>query len=139
MVREANGGSIRENGADTRRFLLIPAIFLLGDRPAGAVKGVRVVAVFALTGVERREGNAEGGGIDLVEVRVNVKGFSKAALLFFFVGESNMEGSTFSLSNSSNEEASKARLFDDDDLFFTMLDFPLSADVDFCASAPRYQ
>lgn len=136
VVLEANGGSMRENGAETRRFLLIPAIFLLGDLPAGAVIGERAVEVFALTGVENREGNAEGGGIDFVEVNVNVNGFSKAPFLLFFVGESNTEGSTFSLSNSSKDEASKARLFEDGTLF-TILDLPLSGDVDFCARAPK--
>lgn len=136
-VVRANGGSTLEKGADTRRFLLIPAIFLLGDLPAGAVMGVRTVEVLAFTGVENREGKAEGGGIDLVEVNVNVNGFSKAPFLLFFVGESNTEGSTFSLSKSSNEEASKVRLFDDDTPF-TMLDFPPSVDADFCASAPKH-
>lgn len=136
VAREANGGSIREKGADTRRFLLIPAIFLFGDRPAGAVKGVRAVEVLAFTGVEKRDGNADGGGIDLVDVRVKVNGFSKAPCLLFFVGESNTEGSTFSLSKSSKEETSKARLLDEDTLF-TMPDLPLSADADFCASAPK--
>lgn len=137
VVREANGGSIRENGADTRRFLLIPAIFLFGERPAGAVKGVRAVAVLAFTGVENREGKAEGGGMDLVEVRVKVKAFSATPLLLFLVGESNTAGSTFSLSKSSKEAASKARLLEDDTLF-TMLDFPFKDDVDFCVSAPKH-
>jgi hypothetical protein len=79
-------------------------------------------------GVEKRDGKAEGGGIDFVEVRVKVNGFSKAPLfLLFFVGESNMAGSTFSLSKLSNEVASKARLLEEDTLL-TMLDFPFNAE-----------
>lgn len=93
VERCANGGSIREKGAETRRFLLMLAILRFGERPAGAVMGVRGAEMLDLIGVEN--GNAEGGGMDFVEVRVNVKGFASDDLAFLG-GESKVDGSTFS-------------------------------------------
>lgn len=45
---EKEGGSIRVNGAETRRFLRSKAFLDLGERPAGAVKGARGEEMFAL-------------------------------------------------------------------------------------------
>jgi hypothetical protein len=91
---------MREKGAETRRFLvLMDAILRLGERPAGAVMGVREVEMVDLMGVEK--GNAEGGGMDLVEVKEKVKGCLRMSEeevedLVFLGGESKREGSTFS-------------------------------------------
>lgn len=101
VPRDANGGSIRVNGADTRRFLLMPAILRFGDLPAGAVIGARGDDILALAGVDRRDGTVGGGGIDIAGVSENVKGFagfSQPSLLLFFDGEKRTAGSTFSLS-----------------------------------------
>lgn len=59
--REVNGGSIRVNGAEVRRLLLIPTDLRLGERPAGAVMGARAEDMLARIGVARRGG---GAGID---------------------------------------------------------------------------
>jgi len=100
--RLLNGGSTRVKGADTRRFFMMPACLRPGDRPAGAVRGVRGELVIAFTGVARRDVKA-GGGIDMVDVREKVYGFtmlSEASLLLFLDGEKRF-GSTFSESASS--------------------------------------
>lgn len=108
--REPNdGGSTRPNGAEMRRFCLIPAIFLFGERPAGAVDGARGDDdKFALKGVDiRDEGKADGGGIAFADdVKLKVNALVGVASLLFFEGESNIAGSTFSLSNSSKVEGS---------------------------------
>jgi hypothetical protein len=61
--------------------------------------GVREVEMVDLMGVEK--GNAEGGGMDLVEVKEKVKGCLRMSEeevedLVFLGGESKREGSTFS-------------------------------------------
>ena len=106
------GGSIRVNGADVRRFLprRPGALRLVGDRPAGAVEGARGDDMLAREGVDRRAG---GGGMDFAAVMVKVKGLdtlSKASLLLFFDGDLRAAGSTFSLSYSSKTAGSKGRL-----------------------------
>lgn len=49
--RDEKGGSTRVNGAETRRFLEMPACFRGGDRPAGAVSGALGDEVLARAGV----------------------------------------------------------------------------------------
>lgn len=100
--RVLNGGSTRVKGADTRRFFKMPACLRPGDRPAGAVSGVRGELMFALAGVARREVKV-GGGIDFVVLREKAYGLSalsNAPLLLFLEGEKRF-GSTFSESASS--------------------------------------
>lgn len=99
--REANGGSMRVKGAETRRVLFTPAALRLGERPAGAVMGLRGEDMLARMGVETRDGIVGGGGMALAGVREKVKGvagFSKAWLLLFLDGELKVAGSMFSLS-----------------------------------------
>lgn len=140
LPRDANGGSMRVNGAEVRRFLRIPAALRFGERPAGAVRGVRGDDMLARTGVVRREGTVGGGGMDLVVDREKVKGligFSNVSLLFFFDGELKTAGSTFSLSKSSNVEASSGRLPGER----TLLDevtLALPIKVDFWAIIPEF-
>lgn len=144
---EKEGGSMRENGAEMRRVCLRLAILrLVGERPAGAVIGVRDEEDRPRAGVDIdiRDGKAEGGGIDFAEVRLNVKGF--ASLLLFLRGdiESNMpepdeDGSTFSLSKSLKVEGSKERLLVPVGLLEEMLILPpfMSFEDDFCARTPE--
>lgn len=108
--RVLNGGSTRVKGADTRRFFEMPACLRPGDRPAGAVRGVRGELVFALAGVARREVKV-GGGIDFVVLREKAYGLtapSEASLLLFLDGEKRV-GSIFSESLSSYVEGVNAR------------------------------
>ena len=84
---------MRVKGADTRLLLLMPAILRLGERPAGAVIGVRRFEMLARRGVVRRAGTT-GGGIAFAGVKEKLK----AALLLFLDGELKTDGSTFSLS-----------------------------------------
>lgn len=96
-----DGGSIREKGAEVRRALLFSKpepLRLVGERPAGAVRGARGDDMLARAGVLNREG---GGGMDFEGdmVKVNgLNGFSEASLLLFLLGELRVVGSTFSLS-----------------------------------------
>lgn len=129
LASPKDGGSIRENGAEIRLFDLIPASFRGGERPAGAVDGARGAEIEALVGVEKRDGKAEGGGIDFTEVKEKVNGFtglSFTSLLLFLLGELKTSGSTFSLSKSSKTAGSKERLVP---LTFASLNRP----VVFCA------
>jgi hypothetical protein len=104
--RDENGGLMRVNGAEPRRFLEMPAIFRGGDRPAGAVSGARGDGLFARAGVRA---GSKGGGIDLTGVIEKVKELSLVSLLLFLVGEKS-EGSAFSESASSYVEGVYARL-----------------------------
>lgn len=94
-----HGGSMREKGAEVRRALLLSIpepLRLVGERPAGAVRGARGEDILARAGVLRRDG---GGGMDLDGdmVKVNgLNGFSEASLLLFLLGEVRVAGSTFS-------------------------------------------
>ena len=139
VLREANGGSIREKGAETRRFLLSPVALRFGDLPAGAVIGARGDDILGLMGVLRRDGMV-GGGIDLDGARENVKGlngFSTTSLLLFLDGELKIAGSMFSLSNSSKVEGSHGRLVGENSVLETdMLALPF--DGDFCAKMPGF-
>ena len=133
VLRELNGGSIRPNGAETRRFLCTPVALRFGERPAGAVIGARGDVMLALAGVLRRDGIA-GGGIDL-DGGENVNGLSETSLLHFLEGERKMAGSMFSLSYSSKLEGSNGRLVGENTVFeIEMLDLP--PDGDFCAKMP---
>jgi len=97
--RDANGGSTRVKGAETRRVFEIPACLRGGERPAGAVSGARGDEVLARAGV--RAGRNGGGGMFFTGVvMVKVNGFSQESLLLFLKGE-NSEGSVFSPSASS--------------------------------------
>lgn len=49
--RDEKGGSTRVKGAETRRFLEMPACFRGGDRPAGAVSGALGDEMLARAGV----------------------------------------------------------------------------------------
>lgn len=101
---------MREKGAETRRFL-VPVALRMGDRPAGAVIGVRGADMLPRMGVERRDGIVGGGAmLDRIGVaRVKSNGIS---LLLFFGGELEVAGSTFSLSKSDEMEGSKERLLE---------------------------
>lgn len=137
--RDDSGGSIRENGADTRRFLSTPEALRLGERPAGAVSGARGDGTSALAGVVRRDGSVGGGGIELDGERVNVNGlngFSKTSFLFFLDGEQNTAGSTFSLSTSSKVEGSNG-LFDEKSTGLEIEALALPLYVEICAVTPR--
>ena len=135
VLREPNGGSIRPNGAETRRFLCTPMVLRFGERPAGAVVGARGDVMLVLAGVLRRDGTA-GGGIDL-DGGEKVNGLSETSLLLFFEGERKMAGSMFSLSLSSKLEGSNGRLVGENNGFeMEMLDLP--ADGDFCAKMPGF-
>lgn len=138
MLRDANGGSMRVKGAETRRFFGRPRVLRLGERPAGAVKGARGDDMLARAGVERRVG---GGGIDveLLGPREKVKGLnaclSRPSLLLFLEGEKSVVGSTFSVSVSSNSEGSKGRLVGEERVLLReVLGLPLR--LDFCARIP---
>jgi hypothetical protein len=98
--RDENGGLMRVNGAEPRRFFEMPAIFREGDRPAGAVSGARGDELFARTGVRA---GSKGGGIDFTGVMEKVNELPPMSLLLFLVGE-NREGSAFSESASSYVE-----------------------------------
>lgn len=129
---------MRENGAETRRFLWMPEVLRLGERPAGAVNGARGDDVLALAGVLRRDGIIGGGGIELDGEREKVKGlngFSETLLLLFFDGEQNMAGSTFSLSTSSNVEGSNG-LFVGESTVFDIEILALPLNVELCAARP---
>jgi hypothetical protein len=104
--RDENGGLMRVNGAEPRRFFEMPAIFRGGDRPAGAVSGARGDELFDRTGVRA---GSKGGGIDFTGVMEKVNELPPKSLLLFLVGE-NREGSAFSESASSNVEGVYARL-----------------------------
>lgn len=106
--REANGGSMRVNGADVRLFLPMLAIFRLGLRPAGAVSGALGLDILAFTGVDNLFGTG-GGGMLFAVARLNFEGCS-VLLLFFFAGELKVAGSMFSPSLSSKIAGSKERL-----------------------------
>lgn len=88
----------------------MPAVLRFGDRPAGAVIGARGEDMFALDGVDSRDGIIGGGGIALLGERVKLKGLITPSLLLFFVGEQRAAGSIFSLSNSSSTEGTNGRL-----------------------------
>lgn len=83
----------------------MPAFFLLGERPAGAVRGARRDDILAFGVCVDDDGRNEGGGIDFVGVRVKLN----PSCLLFLDGDVKVEGSTFSESNSSNIEGA-ARL-----------------------------
>ena len=137
VLWDEKGGSIRENGAETRRLFPRPAVLRLGDRPAGAVIGARGDDILVLKGVVRRDGIV-GGGMDVNGVEVNVKGlngFSETSLLLFFDGELKTAGSMFSLSISSKVEGSNGRLVCENSGLETEI-FALPPDGDFCAKTP---
>jgi hypothetical protein len=104
--RDENGGLMRVNGAEPRRFFEMPAIFRGGDLPAGAVSGARGDELLARAGVRAE---SKGGGIDFTGVMEKVNELSLMLLLLFLVGE-NKEGSAFSESASSYVEGVYARL-----------------------------
>lgn len=104
--RDENGGPIRVNGAEPRRFFEMLAIFRGGDRPAGAVSGALGDAMLARTGVLA---GSRGGAIDLTGVMEKVNGLSPMSPLLFLEGE-NSEGSAFSESASSYVEGVYDRL-----------------------------
>jgi len=148
MLRDANGGSMRVKGAETRRFFGRPRVLRLGERPAGAVKGARGDEMLARAGVERRVG---GGGIDveLLGAREKVKGLNAClsipSFLLFLEGEKRVAGSTFSESVSSNEAGSKGRLVGEERVLVKeawglalreVLGLPLR--LDFCARIPDF-
>ena len=95
--RDVNGGLIRVNGAEPRRFLEMLANFRGCERPAGAVRGARGDATLDRVGVLT---GSIGGGMDLTGVMEKVNGFSPMSLLLFLNGE-NSDGSAFSESASS--------------------------------------
>ena len=95
--RDVNGGLIRVNGAEPRRFFEMLANFRGGERPAGAVRGARGDATLNRVGVLT---GSIGGGMDLTGVMEKVNGFSPMSLLLFLNGE-NSDGSAFSESASS--------------------------------------
>ena len=103
--RDENGGLMRVNGAEPRRFLRL-ANLRGGDLPAGAVRGARGDAILARAGVLT---GSMGGGMDLTGVMEKVNGFSPMSLLLFLEGE-NSEGSAFSESASSYVEGAYGRL-----------------------------
>lgn len=103
--RDENGGLMRVNGAEPRRFLML-ANFRGGERPAGAVRGARGDAILARAGVLT---GSMGGGMDLTGVMEKVNGLSPMSLLLFLEGE-NSEGSAFSESASSYVEGVYERL-----------------------------
>lgn len=105
--RDENGGLIRVNGAEPRRFFEMPAILRGGERPAGAVSGARGDELLARAGVHAA--GSKRGGIDLTGVMEKVNGFSPVSHLLFLVGE-NREGSAFSESASSYVEGAYGRL-----------------------------
>lgn len=143
-AEENEGGSIRVKGAEIRREAPpTPRSFLLRDLPAGAVNGARGEDIFRRRGVEsaRGEADAEGGAISVVAgmglavVKLKVNDFcclrSNAFPFVFFEGESNIAGSTFSLSKSSKLQGSYARLLLAPVVFMLFM-FVLP---DFCAAA----
>jgi hypothetical protein len=103
--RDENGGLMRVNGAEPRRFLRL-ANLRGGDLPAGAVRGARGDAILARGGVLT---GSMGGGMDLTGVMEKVNGLSPMSLLLFLEGE-NSEGSAFSESASSYVEGVYERL-----------------------------
>ena len=103
--RDENGGLMRVNGAEPRRFLML-ANLRGGDLPAGAVRGARGDAIVARAGVLT---GSMGGGMDLTGVIEKVNGLSPMSLLLFLEGENN-EGSAFSESASSYVEGVYERL-----------------------------
>ena len=132
-LREESGGSMRDNGADTRRYLETPEALRLGERPAGAVNGACGGDIFALAGVVRRDGTVGGGGMELEGENEKVNGlndFSETSFLLFFDGEQNMAGSTFSLSISPKVEGSNG-LFDEESTFFDIDILVLLLNVEF--------
>ena len=77
--RDENGGLMRVNGAEPRRFLML-ANLRGGDLPAGAVRGARGDAIVARAGVLT---GSMGGGMDLTGVMEKVNGwFLQAAGMF---------------------------------------------------------
>lgn len=117
--REKDGGSIRVNGAEIRRFLRSAARLDLGERPAGAVRGARgeeLLALLRAIGVWKRDGIVDGGGMldrgdalagvkekEEVEASLKAEGFLgvPSSPLLRLVGDAKTEGSMFSLSQSS--------------------------------------
>lgn len=118
------GGSTRVNGEAVFRLFKMPIRLRVGERPAGAVKGVDFeIDVLSLGAGERagrmgRRGDVrvglraaekslgEGGAL----VRKKLTGFWKLSILdpsgdLSFLGDSRWIGSTFSESESSKEAA----------------------------------
>lgn len=126
-VRPNEGGSMRVNGAEVRRFLISPARLDFGERPAGAVRGVRgelLLAFGRAIGVCRRAGMEGAGmqdaGVDLAGVKEKVEEVVRlkaeglmgvpSSNLLRLEGDFRRLGSAFSLSKSSKSEGAKGRL-----------------------------
>jgi len=117
------GGSTRVNGEAVFLLFKIPIRFRVGERPAGAVKGVDLETVVLSLGAGERAGRIGRRGEERVGLRAPEKSLGDGGALvrkklmgfwrsmlepsgdLSFLGERKCVGSMFSESESSKEEA----------------------------------